>query len=63
MGNNTSTEERVGGGFLLGLGTILAFTPVGPFTSTWMVPVGGGLLKGKPQIGVGITYGDDGKGV
>jgi len=62
MGNNTSTEEKVGGGLLTGMGIILAFTPVGPFTSTWMLPVGGGLLAGKEvKSGAGVTYADDGK--
>lgn len=61
MGNNTSTEERVGGGALVGVGTVLAFTPLGPFTSTWMIPAGGALLTGKEQpIGPSITHSDDG---
>jgi hypothetical protein len=64
MGNNTSTEEKVGGGFLTGLGIILAFTPAGPFTSTWMIPAGGAIMTGKDQsVGVGITYADDGNGI
>jgi hypothetical protein len=63
MGNNTSTGERAGGGLLTIFGVILAFTPAGPFTSTWMIPAGGALLTGKDQpTGVGITYTDDGKG-
>jgi hypothetical protein len=64
MGNNTSTEEKVGGGFLTGLGAILAFTPAGPFTSTWMIPLGGAIMTGKDQpIGAGATYSDDGRGI
>lgn len=63
MGNNTSTEEKVGGGLLTGIGTALAFTPIGPFTSTWMIPIGAGLMTGKEQpVGVGATYADDGNG-
>lgn len=64
MGNNTSTEEKIGGGLLTSVGIALAFTPAGPFTSTWMIPVGGALMTGKEQpIGSGITYADDGRGV
>lgn len=61
MGNNTSTEEKIGGGFLASIGTILAFTPAGPFTSTWMIPIGLSVMSGKEQsVGIGVTYADDG---
>jgi len=64
MGNNASKGEATAGGFLTIFGTILAFTPAGPFTSSWMIPLGGSLMTGKEQpIGGGITYGDDGGGI
>ena len=40
MGNTSSTEAKVGGGILAGVGVVLAFTPAGPFTSPWMIPLG-----------------------
>lgn len=64
MGNKNSTEENVVGGFLVGLGTILSFTPIAIATSSWMIPVGGRILTGKDQpVGAGATYSNDGKGV
>lgn len=64
MGNNTSSEEKIGGAFLTIFGLILAPTPIGAFTSTWMIPVGGGLMTGKEQnTGTGLTYADDGNNI
>ena len=63
MGNNTSTEEKVGGGALAVLGGVLAFTPIGPFTSTWMIPMGVSIAgKDAGPVGVGVSYADDGTG-
>lgn len=57
MGNNASTGSKVGGGFLTSLGMVLAFTPAGLFTSTWMIPTGLVVMSGKDEvIGVGITH-------
>lgn len=61
MGNNTSTDEKMGGGLLAIWGILLLPTPVGMFVSPALIGSGGALLTGK-SVGAGVTYTDDGKG-
>lgn len=61
MGNTSSTEAKVGGGILAGVGVVLAFTPAGPFTSPWMIPLGANIAgKADIPIGPSVSYSDDG---
>ncbi|MFA6889376.1 MAG: hypothetical protein WC254_07820 [Candidatus Woesearchaeota archaeon] len=56
-------EEKTVGGFFIGLGTLLSFTPVGLITSTWMLPIGAKLVTGNEErVGFGGSYSNDGHG-
>lgn len=64
MGNNVSSGEATGGGFLTAIGIFLSFTPVGPIAGPLLIPTGLSMMSGKDvPIGGGITYSDDGKGI
>lgn len=62
--SNNSTGKKILGGFLMGSGVALAYTPVGPITSPWLIPLGANVagISDEP-IGVSASYADDGQGV
>ena len=64
MGNSSSKDDRVGGGIMIGAGIILGFTPLAPFTSSWMIPLGADMAgKSVSPVGISISYSDDNNGI